>query len=409
MYYKEEKLRNQSFELKKHTKVKNLTLNKLKFEISPADSPKQAITNLFQEILFEFGERNKIPDNKKGLLKARSMEVLSVCSQKLQSVSISMESGFEADAETLQWFLFFEILFFMVYKFPDLDSETHNSLLKGIAWHSFEQFSEKLNFLNLQTRVFVIDMLWQEFFYDSQEKVESFSTIARLFLAEHENLIVFEEEEANIELITNILCCQKIKDTFSPYLNVNSEENFREKIVEILQNTFMTRCSEGNHGVTLMNKSIVIDSKKVFRDTISNSGYRLVILIHEISHHVVRSQLNSFQSCLEYSSRESSFAEPSEVKILGKNPESGFQAEKNIFGSKITRLHTEGANFLMSLNNWNIPGFVKKFKSFNKQSEEDRRNNFNGVRMRKADTDQNYVDLSGNWCMTSFHKHRSSK
>jgi hypothetical protein len=107
LYYQEEKLRNQSFELKKHTKVKNLTLNKLKFEISPADSPKQVITNLFQEILFEFGERNKIPDNKKGLLKARSMEVLSVCSQKLQSVSISMESGFEADAETLQWFLFF--------------------------------------------------------------------------------------------------------------------------------------------------------------------------------------------------------------------------------------------------------------------------------------------------------------
>ena len=184
-------------------------------------------------------------------------------------------------------------------------------------------------------------------------------------------------EEEKIDTFLNILCSDRIFNILNQCFELENKQEYRAKLETLLNNVYLVELSNGIQGITLLNKTIVINDELLFDEEYLNSAYRLINLLHELGHLAVRNTFFSAQEVIEYSSLESSFCnDPSENKTNGlvsedKNQmmnskiylgplntsrierstsskvESGYQLEKRIFGEDIKKLNEIQARFLL--------------------------------------------------------------
>ena len=123
------------------------------------------------------------------------------------------------------------------------------------------------------------------------------------------NLYRLTEIESNSQIIREILLCPYLEKILLEFISPLDENAYANNIDTIINNTFVKELPENNHGVTLMNKFIVLKGMRVYNNDLYTSGYRLLILIHEIENMSARKNCNSAKQCIEYDSDESSIAE----------------------------------------------------------------------------------------------------
>ena len=218
--------------------------------------------------------------------------------------------------------------------------------ISKLGWNKFNKHLKNKK-RTYETKVFIIDMLWQMFFNQNTYKESRlFKECIYVMLQQNENLIKFTDAENNLKIIEDILFQPNLKQIFSEFLVSSDQQDYEQKIMAILQNTFLAELPSEHHGVTLINKSIVINSSQVFLNELFVSAYRLLILIHEIGHVIVRNDCTTAMQCLEYQSKESSFEESPESQTgMQSEPESGFQLEAKLFG-RFKNLNELAANFM---------------------------------------------------------------
>ena len=219
------------------------------------------------------------------------------------------------------------------------------------------------------------------------------------------NLFRLTETESNLQRIREILLCPNLEKILVEFISPLDENAYANSIDTIINNTFETELPEKNNGVTLMNKFVVLDNKWLFNNDLYTSGYRLIILIHEIGNISARKNCNSAKQCIEYDSDESSFKKLSWIKANKKNnPESGYQLEMEIFGCIIKELNRIAAEFLMDINNWFLCDFQRQFQQLNSQKIESDGTRMNSIRIRVDDNNSDFIDFRRNWCCTSFKR-----
>ena len=360
------------------------------------------ISDFFSEVDSKY---NPLPSpNDEMLIKNNSMVVISKLCEKFKNISNSMESEIEPQTEVLQWFLYFELLMFLIYKFENLKSDFYYDTVYLICKRSFRELNRLLLRKTYETRVFLIDLVWQNLFYESIRIASNQNMPTAFFFDGTASLKKIIDNDSNIDLIKTILHSNKMYNIFKKYTGSSSKKQYEKKINKILNKVFIFALQKNHHGITLINNIIVIDSSLPFPEVALNAAYRLIILIHEIGHLLARKNCVSAQSFLEYSSAESPSTELSPMhENPQQKPESGDHIEKKLFGYRVKMLHTEGARYIMTAENWDLDDFAEKFKATNKLSQEDLENHFNGVRMR-GDSDKTFVDLSNNWCLVSCYR-----
>ena len=331
------------------------------------------------------------------------MITLSKCYKMFKECSTIISSTVDPDPDTLQWFLVCEILLFFIYNIMDSPAEYLIEIINWLSVLGWKLFNTKLKALDQHTRVFIIDTLWQEVFY-SKGKTEAtrFAPVCGMLISETP-LCRLSTKEPNLPKFQEILCNERMQNALRPVI-VNGD--YFSLITQILENTFLVKFPDATHGLTLPNRSIVIESKKGFTNNLHVSAFRLVILIHEIGHLAVRLKCSSFQEFLEYKSSECSFEESPRPKKKSRKisliPESGFELEEKIFGNRLKKLNSLAAEFIMDSNNWLTENFQKTFKRLNSKTKDPNGNRLESVRMRTSISDQ--FEFSHNWCLTSYYR-----
>ena len=402
LLYKDESTRNQIFSCKKLRENNGTVVTKICFEINPGEQPSDLIETFFHDIKNLLTSQIITP-NQKLAIKHESMITLSKCYIKYKETSSKLLATIDPDPDTLHWFLICEILLFFIYNIRDIDSCYLCEFINSFAALGWNSFNTKLKALDQTTRVFVIDALWQEICY--KKETTRGIWLNKAFSILNFNLAVgkLDISEPNFLLFHELLSHQRLHEALSPFLD---NEDYSSLITKILGNAFMINLPKGHHGITLPNRSIVIDSTRPFSNSLHVSAYRLVILIHEIGHLLVRSKCTSFQQFLEYNILESSFEES--PKKTSSIPESGFQIEKKFFGMQINKLTSTAAEFLMNKTNWSAKNFQKIFKNLNSQTQDPNSAVFETVRIRKNLDDDDEDDFSSNWCLTSYFRMNSN-
>ena len=387
-------------------KVDNITVDKVEFTIDRNIDSVTIINSYLLELKTKFHTRPS--QQEKNEIKRKSMKVLSECYEMLKSSADSMNGSLNPDDLSLQWFLYCEVLFFLIYKLNNAQSPSTDGNLGRLFDFSWIEFSQKLKALSQETKIYVIDILWQAFFY--KKELDSNLWLGEIFwmLSRTENLSRLAEIESNLHIFREILLCPIFKNILLEFISPLDKSTYANNIDTIINNTFSAEFPINNHGVTLMNKFIVIDQNKVFNNNLSTSGYRLIILIHEIAHMSARMNCNSAKQCIEYDSDESSFAELPLIKTNQENkPESGYQLEKRIFGCVLKKLNTIAAEFLMDINNWSLCDFQSQFQQLNSQQIKSDGTTIESIRMRVNDENLDFIDLGEDWCFTSYLKRHS--
>ena len=387
-------------------KVDNITVDKVEFTIDRNIDPVTIIDSFLLKLKAKFHTRPS--QQEKNEIKIKSMKVLSECYEMLKSSAESMNRSLNPDDKSLQWFLYCEVLFFLIYKLDKAQSLFTDEILTTFFHFSWIEFSQKLKALSQETKIYVIDILWQAFFY--KKELDSNLWLDKIFcmLSITRNLYRLAETESNLQRIREILLCPVFEKILVEFISPLDKNIYFSSIDTIISNTFLAEFPINNHGVTLMNKFIVIDGKRVFNDDLSISGYRLIILIHEIGHMSARMNCNSAKQCIEYDSDESSFAELPLIKTNQENkPESGYQLEKRIFGCVLKKLNTIAAEFLMDINNWSLCDFQSQFQQLNSQQIKSDGTIIESIRMRSNDENLDFIELGEDWCYTSYLKRHS--
>ena len=385
-------------------KVDNITVDKVEFTIDRNTDPVAIINSFFLGLSIKFNSRTP-SQQEKNEIKRESMKVLSECYEKLKSSADSMNGSLNPDDKSLQWFLFCEVLFFLIYKFDKIQDPTTDGNLELFFGFSWDEFSQKLKALSQETRIYVIDILWQAFFYRSNLNSNLWVELMILRLSRTKNLRRLAEIDSNLQIIRAILLCPIFENILLEFISPLDKNAYANNIDTIINNTFSAELPINNHGVTLMNKFIVIDQKKVFNNDLSTSGYRLIILIHEIGYMSARKDCNSAKQCIEYDSDESSFNELSLIKTNQKNnPESGYQLEARIFGDIVKKLNRVAAEFLMDIKSWSLCDFQNQFQQLNAQQLESDGAIMESIRMRGNDENSDFIELGEDWCYTSYLK-----
>ena len=242
---------------------------------------------------------------------------------------------------------------FLIYKFSGVNHRLYNTIVQVSCSRNFKKLQKLLLQLTYETRVFIIDLVWQDLFYEPNEEKADQQVISNILLFDCKlNLNKFIYKEPNLNRIKEILCSNIIYNIFATYLNTTLKTDYDTEINKILERVFIYKLQSSHHGITVISNIIVIDSSSPFKNQELDSTYRCIILIHEIGHLLVRNKCTSAQQFLEYSSRDSSFCDSSSVEDNPlEKPESGYQVEKRLFGKRVNILHTEGAKFLMVAQN----------------------------------------------------------
>ena len=205
--------------------------------------------------------------------------------------------------------------------------------------------------------------------------------------------------QAPIKKYTKILKSDCISQLFEPYIEVNSGES----LSSIMNNAYVAPLPASLHGMNTITKKIIINLRKFTSDDVAMEGYRLIVLLREIGHYLVRKDCNSSQAILEYESDSTNFTPKSSQnkKKVNAQPESGNQVEEILFGKKLRRLNEVAAKFAMEPKNWGKKNFKTEFQKLNKQIKYPDGSMIPSTLMKKTEYLQGVVDFSGNWCRTS--------
>ena len=403
LIYDDKSTRDTAFHSEEIERIDFITVAKVCFEIDSSDQPSEFVETLFHDIKNTISRPNILP-NQRSQIKEYCMITLSKCYKMLKECSTTISSTMDPDPDTLQWFLVCEILLFFIYNIMNSPAVYLIGVINCLTALGWKLFNTKLKALDQHTRVFIIDTLWQEVFYSKGKTI--WFTMACGMLISDNSLIKLSTVEPNLPKFHEILCNERIQEILRPFI-VNGD--YLSLITQILENTFLVEFPDTNHGLTLPNRSIVIDLKNEFTNTLHVSAFRLVILIHEIGHFIVRLKCRSFQDFLEYKSPECSFEEPPRSKKKSKKiysiPESGFELEKQIFGDRLNKLNSLAAEFIMDNNNWLTKDFQKMFRKLNSKTKDSDGNRLESVRMRTSINDQ--LEFINNWCLTSHYRSKT--
>ena len=175
LVYHNKSIRDAMFSSEELEKVDNVTVLKQSFEIAQRFNPCKCIQNFFSDINPKYDYYN-ISKEARLEIKQKSMEILCKCYQKMEESADAMASSLTPDLDSLQWFLFCEILLFIIYKFPDIDNKIANKYVESISELRWNEFNKHLKNKKrgYETKVFIIDMLWQFFFNQNDYKESLF-------------------------------------------------------------------------------------------------------------------------------------------------------------------------------------------------------------------------------------------
>ena len=390
-FYETADARNEVFALNQNEKIENKIVTHIKFEINNNEDLNITIDTLFQEIhqLFDKFSRKSKNIN---LIGEKSKLALCKACKKIEDCSKLLRLSLNPTIDTIVWFLISELLFFLVYKYSIRADSHMNKIIYVLSQKSFSSFYEILHQVSYEKAVFIVDVLWKEFYYLWNDRPNSmFEEIKYLSNANIMLTSFYEDEEKNTDTIFKILTCDRVFLAINKCFKFENKEDFVSFIQNTLQNTFYLILACDHYSVTLMNKSVIIDNSKVFEHKKHNLGYRFILILHEIANLALINQFDNAQDMVDYSVLEIAFygkliddqrLEANDASLWKKTSlENGVykgitnitankpiprakilkQVEREVFGEEINILTLFGAEFIIEPSNWDRNGFVAEF------------------------------------------------
>ena len=148
---------------------------------------------------------------------------------------------------------------------------------------------------------------------------------------------------------------------------------------EFLANTYLVDMPETLEGITLSNRTVMINllssSPHDYNNANTIVGYTLMTMIYEFGHFINRFSLKS-----DYSWLEKQTPDRNHKKIEG---DSDFI--KKIFGSEPETITLKASKYILNVNNWAklSNAFINEFKKSNPYIEKDKHNPIKQRRLKK--------------------------
>ena len=76
-------------------------------------------------------------------------------------------------------------------------------------------------------------------------------------------------EEEKIDTFLNILCSDRIFNILNQCFELENKQEYRAKLETLLNNVYLVELSNGIQGITLLNKTIVINDELLFDEELS--------------------------------------------------------------------------------------------------------------------------------------------
>ena len=173
-----------------------------------------------------------------------------------------------------------------------------------------------------------------------------------------EKIDLFENGNNEITIIKEIFRSKLVIKSYKQIINVVLAKNYSNNDISIqidnildddyVKYLYETSMKKGS-GYSARNKFTFIDT-----EILNSYGALLVILLHEMTHKLIRNLDSSFQDFFN----RSPIIKLKEINING---DSGFAFEKYLFGDRVDKIGETDENFLLDVKNWK-----KKRKDFKK-------------------------------------------